>query len=373
MAGATLEAKTDGLAAENGVDGTTERTTMTVMKSVHFHLRFQITPWCDVEAAARDLVAFCQQHAIEEVALFAAAEEWNNGLFSRAEEDAWFAAVRKAREILARAGLSVSLNLWMTLLHAGRGRRFPADRIFQPMVSPDGQVSRACASFADPDWVKYICHLYGRFAALGFRVLWVEDDFRYHNHDPLDWGGGFEPQVLARFAKLIGRKVGRAEVVHRILKPGKPDAWRSLWLKNWRDLQCSVAAELAKAVRRNSPGTSRLGLMSSHPAVHSAEGRRWQPLFRALSIGGRVAHRPHFGFYDERPAVAQTYPILMLDLQKQFRPAGCEVAPEIENIPFTNWTKPDTQTWAEMLMCQLHGSDALLLDLFPFAANRASA
>ena len=58
----------------------------------------------------------------------------------------------------------------------------------------------------------------------------------------------------------------------------------------------------------------------------------------------------------------------MLDLQKNFRPANCEVAPEIRIVPLP-LDKSDTQTWSEMAICQLHGSDALLLDLFPFSAN----
>jgi len=116
----------------------------------------------------------------------------------------------------------VSLNPWMTVLHCERGRRFPEDLKFRPMVSPYGDKGKAIASFADKNWQKYIYNLYGRFATLGFRVIWIEDDFRYHNHAPLRWGGGFEDEMIKRFSKNIGRKVKREDVVKKILQPGSP-------------------------------------------------------------------------------------------------------------------------------------------------------
>jgi hypothetical protein len=240
------------------------------------------------------------------------------------------------------------------------------------MVSPSGVASTACASFADPAWRQYFVEQYAAFASLGFRVLWVEDDFRYHNHAPLDWGGGFEPEVLDRFSTKVGRAVSREEVVRAILQPGSPHPWRRLWLETWRDVQLEVASDLARAVESSSPRAASLGLMSSHPAVHAVEGRDWGKLFDALSIAGRVAHRPHFAGYSEAPGRSLASSIAMLDVQKTLREPGCEVAPEIENFPFTSWTKSDSLTWSQMVLGMLQGSDALLLDLFPFSGNRPS-
>jgi len=341
-------------------------------RPLRYHLRFQILPGRNVERDARILAAFCRAHGIEEVVLFYAAEEWNNGLLSRAEEDRWFETVRRAKRILEAAGLVCSLNPWATVLHGDYGRRFPRDRAFRPMVSPLGERSRACASFADPVWQKYIRDQYARFARLGFRVIWVEDDFRYHNHKPLTWGGGFEPEVLARFAAKVGRKVTRREVIANILRPGRPHHWRRLWLATWRELQLEAAEGLARAVSVNTPTRTKLGLMSSIPSTHSVEGRDWQRLFAALSIAGEVAHRPSIYGSDDYLGKEMGHAILMLGQQRSLRPAGCEVAPEIENYPFTNWAKSDSLTWAQMALCLFFGSDALLLDLFPFAANPAN-
>ena len=339
----------------------------------HYHLRFQIIPGTNVKRDAVLLADLCAKHKIEEVVLFIAAEEWNNGLLSRKEEDIWFKTIQEAKHILENSGLEVSLNPWMTSLHCARWRKFPAGRKFQPMVSPSGKISKASASFADPEWREYLCDLYGRFASLGFRVLWVEDDFRYHNHDPLDWGGGFEPAILHRFHRKVRKQVSREALLDAILKPGAPHPWRSIWMETWRETKLEVAKSLAEAVSSKSPEPSKIGLMSSSPAMHSAEGRNWEKLFKAFMIDGAVAHRPHFQHYSETTGQEIVYSFCMLDVQRDLRPENCEVAPEIENFPFTAWTKSDSLSWAHMAVAQLFASDALLLDVFPFSGNPANS
>jgi len=115
------------------------------MKKVKYHLRFQVIPGKNVADDARMLADFCVKHNIEEVVLFFAGEEWNNGLLSK---------VREAKEILEERGISVSLNPWMTVLHCDRGRGFPPDRKFKPMVSPAGEEARACASLCQTTLLK---------------------------------------------------------------------------------------------------------------------------------------------------------------------------------------------------------------------------
>lgn len=73
-------------------------------------------------------------------------------------------------------------------------------------------------------------YVYNRFAKLGFRVVWVENDFRYHGHRPLNWGGSFEIEILNRFAQKVRRKVTRQ-----------------------REIQLEVATGLAKSVAENAP------------------------------------------------------------------------------------------------------------------------
>jgi hypothetical protein len=343
-------------------------------RSLRYHLRFQVIPGARTAKAAADLAAFCVRHRVEEVVLFYNAEEWNTGHPDAKEEDAWLATVQEVKQHLREEGVRVSLNPWITVLHTDRGRRLKKGQNFTPMVSPAGETAVAVASFADPAWRVYIARQWARFAALGFRLIWVEDDFRWHNHAPLTWGGGFEQPVLDRFARKIGRPVTREEVVKNILAPGDPHPWRRPWMDTWREIQLETAGLLARAVREGSGGATGLGLMSSLPSVHGIEGRDWGLLFKALAETEQPpAHRPHFAPYGDAPGKSHAYPMTMLDLQRTLRDPSMETAPEIENFPFTHWNKSDAQTWAEMAIALFQGSDALLLDLFPFLGNSTKA
>lgn len=317
-----------------------------------YHLRYQVLPGAD----PRPLADFCVEHGVEEVVLMFGAEELHPGHLLGAEEDLWFELVRSARNVLAECGLSVSLNPWVTTGHADRGR--VQDAGFAPMVSPLGEVSTTTASFACPAWRSWLAAHYGRFAELGFRVLWLEDDLRFHNHSPLTWGGGFEPEMLDRFELLAGEKPTRQELVAAVTGP--PHPWRELLQRTWREAQL----EAVDAVRQAVGGRAELGVMSSGLGVASVEGRDWAALFERARV-----HRPHFAPYSDTVGRTLAYSIAMLELQRPLRPPGVEVAPEVENWKHTEWSKADTQTWSEMVAAHLSGADALLLDVFPFVTG----
>ena len=326
---------------------------------MYYALRFQVLPGPDVAGTAARVADFCHRTGIGEVVLITNAEEHFAGV--GADEDVWFETVATAAPVLRAAGLAVSLNPWVTVGHADRGRR---DRFgFAPMVSPYGEVAAAQASFACPRWRSWLAGHYGRYAALGLRVLWLEDDFRYHNHAPLTWGGGFEPEMLERFAELAGEPVKRADLVEAITAPGEPHPWRALLARTWFEAQLAAVA----AVRDAVGGRAALGLMSSTLGIASVEGRDWQRLLTALGPG--AVHRPHYAPYTDAVGKELAWSVAMLELQRPLRPAGTEVAPEVENYPFTSWAKSDTQTWSEMVACALTGADGLLLDVVPFTAG----
>ncbi|MEV7776002.1 hypothetical protein [Kitasatospora sp. NPDC086791] len=334
-----------------------------------YHLRFQLHPTPDAAERAAELAAFCREAGVDEVVLLLGAEELYTGHPTGEAEDHLYDTAATAVEVLRGAGLDVSLNPWVTAGHADRGR---ADRLgFTPMVGPDGTVATAQASFACPRFRSWITAHYARFADLGSRVLWLEDDFRYHNHAPLTWGGGFEPLMLERLAELVGEPVTREQAVAAVTAPGAPHPWRALLQQVWRTAQLEVAAEVAAAVAKASGGRSQLGLMSSEPGVHSVEGRDWPALFDALAIDGQVSHRPHFARYGDAPGRELSFSVWMLELQRALRPAYVRSEPEIENWPHTAWSKSDTQTWSELVAAQLAGADAMFLNIHPMQSGRA--
>ncbi|WP_157538039.1 hypothetical protein [Kitasatospora azatica] len=334
-----------------------------------YHLRFQLHPTPEAAQQAKELAKFCGEAGVTEVVLLLGAEELYAGHPVGPAEELLFETAATATAVLREAGLEVSLNPWVTAGHADRGR---ADRLgFSPMVGPDGTVAAAQASFACPRWCAWLAGHYARYAGLGVRVLWLEDDFRYHNHAPLHWGGGFEPLMLDRFARLAGEPVTREQLVTAVTAPGEPHPWRALLQQVWRNAQLEAAAMVAMAVDERSGGRVQLGLMSSEPGVHSVEGRDWPALFKALSINGRVAHRPHFARYSDAPGRELSFSVWMLEAQRALRPEHASSEPEIENWPHTTWSKSDTQTWSELVAAQLAGSDAMFLNVHPMQSGRA--
>ncbi|WP_052434069.1 hypothetical protein [Streptacidiphilus melanogenes] len=334
-----------------------------------YHLRFQLHPGPDLHDRTTELVKFCGEAGVDEVVLLLGAEELYAGHPAGADEDLWFETAAAAARQLREAGLLVSLNPWVTAGHADRGR---ADRLgFTPMVGPDGVVATAQASFACPRWRAWITSHYARFATLGFRVLWLEDDFRYHNHAPLTWGGGFEQPMLDRLSALVGEPVTHERAVAAVTAPGTPHPWRALLQQVWRTAQLEVAAQIAAAVAESSGGRSRLGLMSSELGVASVEGRDWPALFQALAIEGEAAHRPHFARYSDAPGRELSFSLWTLEVQRALRPRWASSEPEIENWPHTAWSKSDTQTWSELVAAQLAGSDAMFLNVHPMQSGQA--
>ncbi|MFC1433772.1 hypothetical protein ACEZDB_24275 [Streptacidiphilus sp. N1-3] len=352
-----------------------------------YHLRFQIHPTADAAADAAELARFCADAGVQEAVLLLNAEELYTGHSDKRELDRWFDATAVATEVLRGAGIEVSLNPWVTSGHADRGRSNPLG--FTPMVGSTGRTAASQASFACPRWREWIVGYYGRFAELEPRVLWLEDDFRYHNHAPLAWGG-FEQPMLDRLAALVARTDSgarapeapaadarakdaftREAVLAAVTAPGPPHPWRALLQQVWRTAQLEVAELVAAEVAVRSEGRSRLGLMSSQLGVASVEGRDWSALFEALAVNGRTVHRPHFARYTDAPGRDLSFSVWMLEQQRALRPSWVTSEPEIENWPHTAWSKSDTQTWSELVSAQLAGSDALLLNLHPMQAGRA--
>lgn len=162
---------------------------------------------------------------------------------------------------------------------------------FRPMVDVEGNEAALCVCPLCEKWQRHIAGLYARYAQLEPSILWVEDDFRLHNHAPLVWGGCFCEEHMRIYSERAGKALTREEFLRGVLRPGPPHPYRKIWLDVSRETMLSAARAIGQAVRQAS-ATTKVGLMSSVPHVHAAEGRDWHALLRAL--GGRPAARgPH--------------------------------------------------------------------------------
>ena len=337
--------------------------------SVRYTVRMQFRPEQDSAIILRELLDLCSVGHIDEVMFFAFAEEQNDGHDSLTRTQTWMDTIRPWKQALEAQGIEVSLNPWHSMLHTDRGRRFKSDQTWQPMVDWRGRAATAIVCPLDPQWRTYYAKAMQIFAREQFRVVWVDDDIRYHNHEPLDWGGCWCPLHVEAFNRHTGISATRETIIANVLQPGPPHPWRKRWFEMWDMLHCDLIATWRDIVE--AEGT-RFGLMSSNVEIHSAEGRNWDRWWQALATKLPPVHRPHFWGYSEAQGPILIYGLGMMQQHQQLRAPGAESDPEIECFSYGPWNKSFRHTLAQMSVAQVFGSDRLAISLYDFMGNLPS-
>lgn len=333
-------------------------------------LRYQIVPGYAASQRIEELVTFCRSARVEEVMLFFNAEEMADGHITREEIEPWLAACLEAKKALADAGVEISLNPWTTTYHVARGSWLKPGQDFTLMVGETGGVAGVSACPLCPNWQAYLADLFAHACeALEPVALWIEDDWRLHNHDPnMGYGGCFCQLHLAKLAEKLGiEKVTRQDVLEHILAPDEPDAWRKAWMDVCCDSICRPAETVAQEVCRRAPNT-RIALMSSDPDVHSIEGRNWLRLQEALGRNPDFLIRPHLPPYAEAPALTTPPSVTRHTLANLSRPIG--VYPELDNGPRLGpYSKSRTYTKMQILESVCYGSRGITINHFSNTAT----
>ena len=332
----------------------------------HYTLRIQFGPHQNVDEITDQLQRLVQDASVDELMFFFFAEELNNGHDTLEQVKAWIDHSRPYREAMKRAGVIISLNPWHSLLHADRGRSLKPGQHWQVMEDPTGKCATATVCWLDPDWQSYYLETLRLYAREGFRVVWIDDDIRFHNHSPLNWGGCFCPRHVAEFNRRAGTQATREEIVRACLAPGEPHPWRALWMDMWQD---TILQFLTQCRSILESGHTRMGLMSGVMEQHAAEGRRWEEWWRAFSEHRPPVHRPHFWTYSDVTGPHLLYGIATLDQNRSIQPEGTETGPEIECFPYGPWNKSYRQTFAKMALAHVMGSTHLNISLHDFLGN----
>jgi hypothetical protein len=319
------------------------------------------------EKVRQDLLRICQETCADEITLIIFGETYSRGHDTLEELEDWLDLIRPWKETLQAAGIAVSLNPWTTILHCDRGRKLKDTQNWQTMVDWKGRAASAVACPLDPGWRDYVRKALDLYAREGFRVIWLDDDFRLANHAPLDWGGCFCPRHVAEFNRRAGTDASREEILAALMRPGTPHPWREIWLEMWDVTQTDLLASFRQVVERRG---GQLGLMSSGPMMSAMEGRRWPRWWQALSGDNPPVHRPHFTGYADSIGTGLVLGIHMLDMNRVLEREDTEIAPEIENFPH-GWSKSFRQTSAHMVMAQVFGAHRLNLSLYDYLGNSA--
>jgi hypothetical protein len=271
----------------------------TMTTTYRYILRYTIAPEFHEGERLENLLTFCKAAGFEEVMFFISGEELNTGHITIDEATPYIEVIKRAKKRLADEGIITSLNPWATLLHADRGRKLKSGQNFSTMVDPYGGHTKTTACPLCPNFQKYITDLFAYYVAeISPDTIWIEDDFRLHNHSPLEWGGCFCEAHLAAFAKYSGAHVSRAELFSRILALGIPHVYRKAWFELNRQTMVDLAGIISNAVHNANPST-KIGLMSSDPAVHCAEYRDWHGILGRFAPAGSPINRPHLPAYTE--------------------------------------------------------------------------
>lgn len=194
--------------------------------------------------------------------------------------------IKKAKPLLNAAGISVSLNPGCTI---GQGDKSEKMRGMHPdftlMRDVDGYSNGSTACPLCKNFQKYLADIYAYYTAeVDPEIIWIEDDFRLHNHGSLNWGGCFCDLHMKRYCEKLGFEVTREEFVAEILKEGQGKSiYRDAYAEVARETMVELAKVVGDRVREVSGGKTVVGLMSSHPEEHAIEYRDWHGILYGLS------------------------------------------------------------------------------------------
>jgi len=110
-------------------------------------------------------------------------------------------------------------------------------------------------------------------------------------------------------------------------------------------------------------------LMSSGPRVHALEGRRWPEFAAAMADGQPFYSRPPMGNYSESSLRGFYYSHDSIKLTRYVLPVETIEQTEVENVPFTRYSKSVAFTFIEMAISFAYGSHGVTLNLFDHAGT----
>lgn len=295
-------------------------------------LRIQITPDEYADERIDGLVAHCQKFGFTNVVFLTAGEEFFLGHVTVEEIKPWVEVAKKAASILRENGISVSLHHWIGIGHLDRGIGLKEGQNFTTMVDFNGRRSISVACPLDENWQKHFYRLIGyMIAEIRPDYYWVEDDFRLHNHAPLEWGGCFCEKHLEQFNQRLSASYTRAEFCEKAFQTGAPTKERKAWLDVSRKTMLDYAALIYKTVK-DANQTTNVALMTSFPEEHCLEARDWTGLFEIFSGGKEKLNRIHLPGYFERSGKEYMYDFNAVSMAiRAFSPPDTKILPEMEN------------------------------------------
>ena len=336
-------------------------------------LRIQVVPKYHEEQRIESIVEYCKKYKFDNVMLFINAEEYNVGHMTKEEALPWLSAMKRIKDVLTKAGITVSLNPWMELGHLDRGRKLKRRQNFVTQCDYDGKQCKMVACPMDENWLEYFLDFYAFIIKeIQPEVVWIEDDFRLHNHGELKFGGCFCEHHMKAFNEKLGTNYTREEFTDLLFRKEPNDDVKKAFLEVNRKSMVELAEKIGKMIHGLGLGT-KVGLMSSTHQAHSMEFRDWQGIHNGFAQSGPKINRLHLPLYIEDVSMKKYYQDFNLIpfICRGYLPEDCHVLPELENASFSSYAKD-----SEAVRFQLESAipleiEGMTYDIFDFVGNGA--
>lgn len=295
-------------------------------------LRIQIAPDEYAEERTLALVEHCKKYGFTNVMFLTTAEEFFIGHVTIEEISPWVEVIKKAAKKLRENGISVSLHHWIGIGHLDRGILLKDGQNFTTMVDFNGRRLQSVVCPLDEKWQEsFSCFLGYMIREIQPDYYWVEDDFRLHNHAPLEWGGCFCEKHVRMFSEKLGARYTREEFCKKAFQKGEPTPERKAWLDSEKETMLNYASLIYKIVKDANP-TTKIALMSSFPEEHCLEARDWTKLFDVFCAGEEKNNRIHLPGYFERTGKEYMYDFNAISMAiRALSPENTKILPELEN------------------------------------------
>ncbi len=251
---------------------------------------------------------------------------------------------RQAAEILGevaekfrKIGVRVSLQLSNSIGHGQymqsqdcSGLVYDGSPI-EKMVGADGTVADYCFCWRGKHFRKYVIEELREYVTvIQPHTLWVDDDLRATNHDPV-WHGCFCDDCIAAFNEKYGASFTREQLVHEI-SFGDIE-WRKRHIEFIRESLADFTCEMGKVIHECAPDCA---MGYQYCANGGYTGFAYDFIFDAMrkSTGKDPASRPGGGSYDDHDPNTFIEKAELLGYQNYMLPDYVrDRRPEIESLP----------------------------------------
>lgn len=255
--------------------------------------------------------------------------------------------IKAQAEKFRAAGISVSLQLSNSIGHGAymstkdcSGMVFEGSKA-EKLVGHDGTVADYCFCWRGENFKKYLIEELKLYASIEPNCIWIDDDFRANNHDPVSFGC-FCDSCIKKFNKKHSFSFDRKTLVDEFLHGDI--AIREKYIDFIREGLYLLMREIGETVHAVSPKTA-IGLQ--YAANGSFTGHGYNFIFDAILETTKLPprSRPGGGAYNDHNPNEFLNKAFFTNRANSMLPSYVRYkCPEIENLPFVAFGKSPAGT-----------------------------